>query len=79
MGPDLIDTVVDVADIAATNVREASKAAVQNTANFVLDTKAKASDFYDKQRSNWQEAFQGMKTNSKCKRQTFMQLWMRVL
>ena len=61
LGPDLIDTVVDVADIAATNVREASKAAVQNTANFVLDTKAKASDFYDKQRSNWQEAFQGMK------------------
>ena len=70
-GPDLIDTVVDVADIAATNVREASKAAVQNTANFVLDTKAKASDFYDKQRSNWQEAFQGMKDQFQMQKANF--------
>lgn len=71
LGPDLIDTVVDVADIAATNVREASKAAVQNTANFVLDTKAKASDFYDKQRSNWQEAFQGMKDQFQMQKANF--------
>lgn len=71
LGPDLIDTVVDVADIAATNVREASKAAVQNTANFVLDTKAKASDFYDKQRSNWQEAFQGMKDQLQMQKANF--------
>ena len=71
LGPDLIDTVVDVADIAATNVHEASKAAVQNTANFVLDTKAKASDFYDKQRSNWQEAFQGMKDQLQMQKANF--------
>ena len=71
LGPDLIDTVVDVADIAATNVREASKAAVQNTANFVLDTKAKASDFYDKQHSNWQEAFQGMKDQLQMQKANF--------
>jgi len=71
LGPDLIDTVVDVVDIAATNVHEASKAAVQNTANFVLDTKAKASDFYDKQRSNWQEAFQGMKDQLQMQKANF--------
>ena len=71
LGPDLIDTVVDVADIAATNVREANKAAVQNTANFVLDTKAKASDFYDKQHSNWQEAFQGMKDQFQMQKANF--------
>ena len=71
LGPDLIDTVVDVADIAATNVREANKAAVQNTANFVLDTKAKASDFYDKQHSNWQEAFQGMKDQLQMQKANF--------
>lgn len=71
LGPDLIDTVVDVVDIAATNVHEASKAAVQNTANFVLDTKAKASDFYDKQRSNWQEAFQGMKNQLQMQKANF--------
>ena len=71
LGPDIIDTVVDVADIAATNVHEASKAAVQNTANFVLDTKAKASDFYDKQRSNWQEAFQGMKDQLQMQKANF--------
>ena len=71
LGPDLIDTVVDVADIAATNVREASKAAVQNTANFVLDTKAKASDFYDKQHSNWQESFQGMKDQLQMQKANF--------
>ena len=71
LGPDLIDTVMDVADIAATNVREANKAAVQNTANFVLDTKAKASDFYDKQHSNWQEAFQGMKDQLQMQKANF--------
>lgn len=71
LGPDLIDTVVDEADIAATNVREANKATVQNTANFVLDTKAKASDFYDKQHSNWQEAFQGMKDQLQMQKANF--------
>ena len=71
LGPDIIDTVVDVADIAATNVRDAGKAAVQNTSNFVLDTKAKASGFYDKQRSNWQEAFQGMKDQLQMQKANF--------